>query len=90
MMEKVTISKIELIVNDKKIELTINEAMELKDLLNKTFEKEKVEFVPYPVYPSYPVYPWWQVQPYTITYDAWATTSSGDILTYSNTSGALK
>ena len=87
MMEKVTISKIELIVNDKKIELTINEAMELKDLLNKTFEKEKVEIIPYPVYPSYPVYPWWQSPLYTITYDAWTTTCQGDTLTYNN-SGA--
>ena len=88
MMEKVTISKIELVVNDKKIELTINEAMELKDLLNKTFEKEKVEFVPYPVYPSYPVYPWWH-DPYKITYTTeWATSCSGDTLTYSNMAGA--
>jgi len=83
-MELVKISKIELVVNDKKIELTINEAMELKDLLNKTFEKEKVEFVPYPVYPSYPVYPWWQSPPYTITCDAWTTTCQGDTLTYNN------
>ena len=83
MMEKVTISKIELIVNNKKIELTINEAMELKDLLNKTFEKEKVEFVPYPVYPSYPVYPWWQGT-YTITDAAWTTTCQGDTLIYNN------
>jgi len=86
MMEKVKISKIELIVNGKKIELTINEAMELKDLLNKTFEKEKVVSAPYPVYPFYPVYPWWY-DPYKIIYSGWITSYSGNTLTYNNTSG---
>ncbi len=64
-METVKISKIELVVNEKKIELTINEAMELKDLLNKTFEKETIAPILYPMYPYYYVYPWWQNRPNT-------------------------
>ena len=48
--------KIKLKVKDVEIELTQDEAVELKDLLGKLCT-EKTEYVPY--YPQYPYFPYW-------------------------------
>lgn len=55
----IKISKVELAIGRKKINLTIEEAIELKQLLNRTFDKEDAPTL-YPSYPYwyYPVYPW--------------------------------
>ena len=50
--------KIKLKVKDVEIELTKDEAVELKDLLDKLCT-QKTEYVPYyPQYPVQPTYPW--------------------------------
>lgn len=50
----IKISKVNITLKDKKkISLTIEEAIELKQLLTKTFDKED----PCMLYPSYPYYP---------------------------------
>jgi len=60
--------KIKLKVKDVEIELTKDEALELKDLLDKLCT-QKTEYVPWqPYYPTYPTWTWpleWWQQPYT-------------------------
>ena len=64
---EIKIGKIEIIVKDKKLELSIEDAKELRDILNKTFEEKGVEYIPYTPYIPYPVYiertpmvPYWE------------------------------
>lgn len=50
-------------IGDKEIEMTVEEAKNLKGVLDSLFEKEvvvkkEIEVVPQP-YPVYPNYPWW-------------------------------
>lgn len=52
---KCKISKVELVIGKRKLSLTIEEAVELKWLLAKTFNKEAT----CRLYPYYPTYPWW-------------------------------
>ena len=67
-LEKITIK----ISEDKVLELTVEQAKELKALLDDTFEIKKTE-ITYPiVYPVYKEYPWWNP---VITYS----TSTEDI-----------
>lgn len=72
MEDKSRIDKICITIGKKKLELGLEEAKELKLILNDLFGKEKeLEFIPYyptpavpcplPHYPDYPIYP-------TITY----------------------
>lgn len=54
-------------IGEREIEMTVEEAKSLKDVLDSLFEKEivvkkEVEVVPQP-YPVYPNYPWW-TQPF--------------------------
>jgi hypothetical protein len=63
--------KIKLKVKDKEIELTKDEALELKDLLDKLCA-QKTEYIPY--YPYYPTWTWpleWWQQPYTYETTIW-------------------
>ena len=69
--------KIKLKVKDVEIELTKDEALELKDLLDKLCT-QKTEYVPYyptyPIQPTYPWSPWYTGTPWpssTILYDDW-------------------
>lgn len=63
-MGQVKISKLVLEISGKKIELTMKQAKELKDVLNDTFGESEMVFrdrwYPYPNYPNYgyPNYPW--------------------------------
>lgn len=56
---KVKINKIEIDLGEKTLELTLEQAKKLKDLLNETFSENKVikekEYIPYP----YPYRPWY-------------------------------
>ncbi|MDD2869666.1 hypothetical protein [Neomegalonema sp.] len=66
--KKIEISKVCIKIAGKELSLTIEQAKELQDILNKTFGQSTTTWVTYPVYyPSYPyikqVYPNW-----TITY----------------------
>ena len=70
--ESIKISKIEIVIGEKKLELTPDEAMSLKKVLNETFPGEKIvyvpsqpiiikEYEPYRIYPYSPdPFPWWQ------------------------------
>ena len=72
------IEKIVLKLGAKKIELSPEEAKELKSILEELFGKDKVQYVPqpYPVYPS----PWRYHSWGTPTWDTFGTT-----VTYSST-----
>ena len=65
-MNNVAISKIEVTINKKTLELTLEEAKELKEILNEVFEKAMpvvpvVEPVPQPIYiPNPQPYRWYQ------------------------------
>lgn len=60
MKNKVEISKINIQIGKKEIELSLEEAHELQQILNETFGKEKTVFYPsYPVIVERPVYPRW-------------------------------
>lgn len=82
---KVEISKINIKIGDKEIPLTLEEAQELRQILDDTFGQKMV------VYPSTPIYierprPWRYWEP-TIT---WTTTTSGissKAATYTLTAG---
>lgn len=50
-MPKVKVSKVEIEIGKKRIELSLDEAKELRDILNETFGKEKKA----PGWPSYPI-----------------------------------
>ena len=58
--------KIVINIGDKKIKLTSEEAMELKQILNNMY---KEEYTYYPIWPQYPLQP---LQP---LYGEWYTTS---------------
>ena len=73
MSKKVEVSKINIKIGDKEIPLTLGEAKELQELLNKTFGEEKTVYVPgrsYPVTIPYPI-PYQPYRPYwEITWDS--------------------
>ena len=76
--------KIKLKVKDVEIELTKDEALELKDLLDKLCT-QKTEYVPYyptyPIQPTYPWSPWYTGTPWpgnTILCDDWQTYTISD------------
>lgn len=82
---EIKIGKIEIIVKDKKLELSIADAKELRDILNKTFEEKGVQYIPYTPYIPYPVYvdrilPAPMITPY---WERW-TTICGGIGDYTN------
>jgi hypothetical protein len=90
MDKDISISKIVLDVNGKKIELSLDEAQELEEILGKLFHKEtEIITVPQP-YP-YPVYPYaiWEhiPKPYKKWDITWDTTS---IYCTSSTSGSTR
>lgn len=64
-MSEVSIKKVVVKIGDKEISLSLDEAKELQDILNRTFGTEKTVFVPSaPVIierPWYPTYPHWSV-----------------------------
>jgi len=55
------IKKIVLEIGDKEIELTPDEAKELKDVLNNLFGEKDIVYIPKP-YPVYHPYPHWWVR----------------------------
>lgn len=64
-MSKVSFKNVIVKIGDKEISLSLDEAKELQDILNRTFGTEKTVFVPSaPVIierPWYPTYPHWSV-----------------------------
>jgi hypothetical protein len=80
MIKEMKIKKVILQIGDKEISVTVEEAKELMELLNKTFsnEKMKIEYVPYYPYPY--VYPNPQI--------TWTTCDSGTV-TIGNTGGTI-
>lgn len=65
--QKVKVTKIVLEINDKKIELSLEEAKSLFELLGSIFKENKEYiYIPYPSYPVYPTYPYWS---YTVKTD---------------------
>ena len=81
------IKKIVLDINGKEIELSLDEAKELQELLGDLFGEQK--YISYPVYiqpthqPIYPLTPWRQWETgYTVP-----TITSGATVTYSTTTG---
>ena len=59
MKTKVEVKKIEINIGKQKIELTLDEARELRDLLNDTFGEQKTIYVPgAPVIIERPYYPY--------------------------------
>lgn len=56
-MGKIAISKIEIQIGKNKMELSIEEAQELKKILNETFPEKEFQFIPSTpvvIYPSCP------------------------------------
>ena len=53
---EIKISKIEIKIGQKKLELTLEEARELKEILNKTFPDRYDFQVTYPIYITQPNY----------------------------------
>jgi len=47
------------IEKEKKVELTLDQARELKVILNDLFKDYEI----CPIYPYVPTYPWWEVKP---------------------------
>lgn len=89
MKNKVEISKINIKIGDKEIPLTLEEAQELRQILDETFGQKMV------VYPSPPIYierPYPRPWRYWDTSVTWSNTAGDSskaaayILTYSNTS----
>lgn len=64
-MSEVSIKKLVIKIGDKEVNLSLDEAKELQDILNRTFGGEKTIFVPTaPVIierPWYPNYPHWYI-----------------------------
>ena len=58
-MSKVKVSKIKIEIGKKSIELSLEEAHELQEILNSTFGKREVKFIPSyaPIIIERPVYP---------------------------------
>lgn len=66
--DKIEVLKVVLKLDGKNVELTIKQAMELKELLNNTFPDKEIKYIPsYPYYPpiyiNYPKKRWndWQI-----------------------------
>ncbi len=79
MSNKVEIKKIVINIGDTIINLSLDQARELQDILNKTFGKKQIVYPYDPPYPMYPYYP---------TYTYWNMTYSGDTAICSSISGA--
>ena len=73
----VKVKKIVLEINDKKIELSVEEAKELQKLLGDTLGRDVHYHYTYPIYVERPHYPYWTV----------SSGGSGTI-TYTSTSGS--
>ena len=73
-MNQVVIDKIRLKIGDKEVELTLDQAKDLKKVLNDLWPETTITITPQPyreipdgnaqwpnapVYPTTPVYPWW-------------------------------
>jgi hypothetical protein len=63
--DRIAVSRIEIEIGRKVISLTPEEMRELRDILDATFPKEKIKYIPSapiviekPVYPSYPYQRW--------------------------------
>ena len=82
MSEKVSVSKIVVKMGKKEVELTLEEAKELQELLNDTFGKKETVYIPgSPIYierPYHWTYPRWEV-----TYGNTSKFQSDGTLTYS-------
>lgn len=71
MSKAVKIDRIVIRIGDKEIPLSLDEAKELKDILNRTFGAEKTVYTPaplvvierpyYPTFPTFPNYPHWYI-----------------------------
>ena len=81
-MSEVSISKINIKIGKKEVELTPDEAKELQEILNETFGKKETVYIPgSPIYIERPYirpYPYW-----TVTYGNTSQPTSGGTLTYS-------
>jgi len=87
-MSEVSIKNIAIKIGNKEVTLSLDEAKELQDILNRTFGQKETVFVPSaPVIierPWYPNYPHWY-----ITYDS--TSQVGNYtLTVSNAAGGAE
>jgi hypothetical protein len=78
-VQKTEVVSIKLRIKGKEIDLSLEEAKELKDELNKVFAEPVKEYVPY--YPYYPTYPWWGIYPPSdvITPEITWTIGTGDV-----------
>lgn len=80
MSKRVKISKLCLQIDGKKIELTLKQAQELKDVLNDTFGEKVTEYIyPYRPYPYYPYSTW------TVSSGTCDITSTGQLGTTTDT-----
>ena len=89
MAEKIEVSKIVVKMGKKEVELSLAEALELKELLNETFGKKETVFIPssptvipYP----YPVRPW-PYRYWEVTCGRYSTGDTSGVITYSLSSG---
>ena len=73
----IKIDKIRLEINKKIIELSPEEAKELKRVLEDLFGKDKQMYIP-PYYPYRPHYPYWSVTCPTYANTSWDTTTCAD------------
>ena len=66
-MSEISISKINIRIGKKEVELTPDEAKELQEILNETFGKKEIVYIPspypvvQPVQPVYPPYRYWEI-----------------------------
>lgn len=79
MSEKGIIKGIKIQLAGKTIKLTIEEAEELKEALNKLMGATKIEYVPYHPYPR-PLY-WQYENPWKLCYGGSVTYTSGNACT---------
>lgn len=89
--DKISISKVEIDINGKKLELSTDEAKQLKNILVEFFEDDKSDSAPYYIpYPYHVPYEWprptWEYDPWTVRYTYGGTADSGNTL-YLNTTG---
>ncbi len=87
MVELAEIKKIVLKIGDKELEITLDEAKELKDLLVKTFGSDNINYIPFtypqPYYPVYPR-PYYPYPDYGPTAVPWNPNTSPYIITSSS------
>ena len=91
MKNKVSISKIRFVIGDKELELTPDEAIELKKLLNETLGNDKTVVIPsapiviererWPYHP-YRTYPVWRYEPPIWTSDGTVPVTNTSSVTY--------